>query len=70
MSHLRRIAKEYLAVRRALGHRLVAFDAQLELFISFLESKGASFITVPLALEWAQQQQPANVTMKTRTKAC
>ena len=62
MSDLRKIAKEYLAMRRALGHRLVAFDAQLELFISFLESKGASFITVPLALEWAQQQQPANVS--------
>jgi integrase len=66
MSDLRGAIKDYLALRRALGHKLLDYDVRLERFVSFLSKEGASHITVSLALKWAQQ--PANGTLKTWNK--
>ncbi len=63
MSDLRPAIQDYVALRRALGHKLLDYGVRLERFVSFLEKQGASHITVVLALKWAQQ--PANGTMKT-----
>jgi integrase len=46
---------EYLALRRALGFRLVEAEALLTGFVTFLEQRGATVITTSLAVEWATQ---------------
>ncbi len=63
MTDLRHAIRDYLALRRALGHKLLDYEIRLERFVSFLEKEKASYITVPLALNWAQQ--PRTSTMKT-----
>ncbi len=63
MNDLRRAIEDYLALRRALGNKLLDYEVRLERFVSFLEKEKVSHVTVPLALKWAQQ--PANGTMKT-----
>jgi integrase len=50
---LRGELEDYLALRRALGFRLAAPARLLGQFVSWLEDKGASSITVSDALEWA-----------------
>ncbi len=59
MSGLRQSLEEYLTVRRALGFELRLPGAALAQFVDFAEREGASFITIDLALRWAQQ--PAGV---------
>jgi len=56
MSELREAVDEYLAIRRALGFKLVDPGRLLHKFVLFAEQKGASFITTDLAVEWATQQ--------------
>ena len=54
--------RDYLALRRGLGFKLVRHESGLNEFASFLARKHNSHITVALALEWATQhahQQPA-----------
>jgi len=56
MTTLRRAVHEYLAMRRGLGFKLQRVGTQLVDFVSFLEKRRASYIRLPLALEWAKQQ--------------
>lgn len=53
MSALQDALARYLALRRALGFRLVADGQALERFIAFVEQSGATHITTDLALRWA-----------------
>jgi integrase len=45
---------DYLALRRSLGFRLEDYERYLESFVRFMERRRAPYITIPLALEWAQ----------------
>jgi len=63
MNTLRHAVEEYVALRRSLGFKLREVDTGLHEFVTFLEQRNASYITQPLAVEWAQQPahtQPAN----------
>lgn len=51
---LRQALADYLALRRALGYRLVRPEKLLTQFLSHLESTGQDVVTVRGALEWAQ----------------
>jgi integrase len=55
MNTLRQSLQEYLAMRRSLGFSLRRVAPRLADFIGFMEQRGASFITVKHALEWAKQ---------------
>jgi integrase len=50
---LRGALEDYLALRRALGFRLVAPARLLGQFVSYLEARGTSTITISDALAWA-----------------
>jgi len=60
MTALAKALDEYLALRRALGFKLRATARQLPRFVQFVESEGASFITIERALRWAQQNPKAS----------
>jgi integrase/recombinase XerD len=62
MSKLRTVLGEYLAVRRALGHKLRDPAQLLQQFVDFAEQAGASYITTELALKWATQPAHAQRT--------
>ena len=62
MSKLRTVLDEYLAVRRALGHKLREPAQLLRQFVNFAEQAGASYITTELALKWATQPAQAQRT--------
>ena len=53
MNPLAKAVRDYLALRRGLGFKLVRHEAALQEFASFLARKHSSRITVALALEWA-----------------
>ena len=53
MNPLAKAVRDYLALRRGLGFKLVQHEAGLQEFASFLARKRSSHITVALALEWA-----------------
>jgi integrase/recombinase XerD len=55
MSALRTAFHDYLAVRRALGHKLRLEGRLLSRFVDFAERSGAEYITTELALNWATQ---------------
>lgn len=70
MSTLRQAVAEYLTLRRGLGFKLHRPGAWLEQFVSFLEKRGASYITTQLALDWAKQSinaQPVYMTQRLST---
>ena len=46
--------EDYLRLRRHLGFKLVRAGRELCQFVRFLEQKKARFITIKLALQWAQ----------------
>jgi len=50
---LRAALADYLALRRALGYKLVVAERLLGQFLDFLEADGAEVITTELALRWA-----------------
>jgi integrase/recombinase XerD len=50
---LRQAARDYIAVRRALGSRLQRHPRLLENFVDYLEAAGATTVTTELALSWA-----------------
>jgi integrase/recombinase XerD len=50
---LRAALADYLALRRALGYKLVVTERLLGQFLDFLEADGAEVITTALALRWA-----------------
>jgi integrase len=63
MNTLRHAVEEYVAMRRSLGFKLREVDKGLHEFVTFLEQRNVSYISQPLAVEWAQQPahtQPAN----------
>lgn len=60
MTDLRRAAGEYLALRRAVGYKLVEAERILRGFVDFLDSRGASNVTTRLAVEWATLPEEAN----------
>jgi integrase len=62
MNTLREGLNNYLEMRRALGFKLRRAGKALFDFVSFLESRGAAFITVDLALEWARQPDSAKAS--------
>jgi integrase/recombinase XerD len=53
MSDLHAAAREYLAIRRALGFKLRGHDRLIDDFITFLTDGGKSTITTVAAVEWA-----------------
>ena len=55
MSSLQTALDEYLAVRRALGHKLLLEGRLLRRFIEFAKHARADYITTELALKWATQ---------------
>jgi len=55
VSALRRLLREYLALRRALGYKLYWQGLQLQHFIEFAEGAGATHVTSDLAVKWAIQ---------------
>jgi integrase/recombinase XerD len=55
MNTLREAVTDYLAMRRNLGYKLKLAGTDLLSFVEFMEKQNASWITIPLALEWAQQ---------------
>ncbi len=55
MITIRKAVENYLAMRRALGFKLVDQGAVLCQFVVFLEKEKAPFITTALALRWATQ---------------
>lgn len=55
MKRLADAAKEYLALRRALGFKLYHQTWWLPDFVSYLEAHGSAVITTELALSWARQ---------------
>lgn len=57
-STLRQAIIEYIELRRAMGFKLHLAGKMLLRFASFMESNNAEFVTIKLAMEWAQQ--PAN----------
>lgn len=53
MTPLLKAVRDYLAMRRSLGFKLVRHGAVLPDFVCYLEQKQSSRITTQLALEWA-----------------
>jgi integrase/recombinase XerD len=69
MKTLRAAVADYVEMRRGLGFKLREVDKGLVDFVSFLEERGADYITTSLALEWAQRPssvQPAEWARRLR----
>lgn len=70
MTSLHQAIQDYLSLRRSLGFKLRCTGAMLLKFADFAEARGAEYVTISLALEWAtmlDNQQPA--TRAERMKA-
>jgi integrase/recombinase XerD len=59
MSRLQKAVHNYIAMRRSLGYKLHETAMLLPDFALFLERKRSSYITIPLALAWAQRNPAA-----------
>ncbi len=59
MTALRDAIEKYISLRQSLGFKLEAAASGLRQFATFMELKGAAYITTDLAYEWATQ--PAHV---------
>lgn len=55
MSHWGKTVRDYLSLRRALGHKLEWAGTELADFGRLLQREAADYITVPLALKWAHR---------------
>ncbi len=55
MNVMQSAVDEYLALRRALGFKLVSVGHDLQQFVRFAESEGAEWVTTDLALRWATE---------------
>ena len=69
MSPLSHEVEEYLALRRALGYKLKLHGLLLPQFVEFLERRGASLITIELALEWATEPVQASSVWRSQRLA-
>ena len=70
MSGLQKAVKDYIDMRRALGYKLREAALLLRDFVSFLEKQRVSYITIPLALQWAQQNPAARPAEWARRLTC
>ncbi len=59
MTPLQEALDEYLAARRALGHKLRVPGRLLQRFVVFAESRGTTYITSEIAVTWAMQPAKA-----------
>jgi integrase len=59
MKPLKSAVHDYVSLRRSLGFKLRWVPTLLVDFAAFLKRQGADHVTVPLALQWAQQNQQA-----------
>ena len=59
MTPLENAVPDYIDFRRSLGFKLLWVPSLLTDFVSFLKRQGADYITILLALQWAQQNQNA-----------
>ena len=59
MNHLRKIVRDYVTMRRHLGYKLRRTPVLLNDFVGFLRKQQADYITVSLALQWAQSKSKA-----------
>jgi integrase/recombinase XerD len=66
MKRLRQALHDYLGMRRSLGFKLQRDGTRLSNFVSFLEQRGAAYITTRLALKWAQQTLSAGSEQRNR----
>ena len=55
MTDLEQAVTDYLAVRRALGYKLVEQGRGLRAFVAYLDTVGAPTVTTQLAVAWATQ---------------
>lgn len=55
MNRLKKAVIDYVEMRRSLGYKLQMAPRLLSDFVTFLEEQGSDHITIPLALQWAQQ---------------
>ncbi|MBM3790691.1 MAG: hypothetical protein FJW35_10135 [Acidobacteria bacterium] len=72
-SFFRKAVKDYLEMRRALGYKINKAAVLLPQFVNFLRQQGASVITIPLALQWAQSNkrvQPAEWAQRLTIVRC
>jgi integrase len=61
MNTLREEVQNYLAMRRALGFRLLLAGNALQDFVTFLERRRAVHVTLRRTLQWAQQPKNAQL---------
>ena len=66
MSPLRETLDEYLAMRRALGHKLCRAGRLLQQFVAFADLAGATYVTTDLALAWVSQPCGAALAERAR----
>jgi len=66
MNPLGQAIEDYIQMRQALGMRFKEAARGLRQFGSFLESKGATCVTVAVAVEWAIQSPKASSSMAAR----
>lgn len=59
MNTLREAATDYVAMRRALGYKMLKARLLFD-FVSFLERRDCDYVTTALALEWTQQNLSAH----------
>ena len=69
MKGLQKAVEQYLSMRRALGFKLKNTAPTLFDFVAFFEKQGASHITIPLAMRWAQCR-PARPAEWARRLSC
>jgi integrase len=67
MKPLKSAVHDYVSLRRSLGFKLRWVPTLLVDLAAFLKRQGADHVTIPLALQWAQQNQQAkSVTVARR----
>lgn len=66
MNTLREGLQEYTTLRRSLGFKFRDDARALERFITFMEERQATHITIPLALEWVRQMQTVQPAERAR----
>jgi integrase/recombinase XerD len=66
MSALAEHAENYLAVRRAVGFKLVGEETLLREFVAFADAAGQRTVTTQFALEWARRPARGSVNYVSR----
>ena len=73
MTRLQEAVQHYIEMRQSLGYKLDKARVLLPDFVSFLEQKRSSHITIPLAVEWSQRNpavQPAEWAQRLTIVRC